>query len=221
MNQSTASGESPTPNRSIRDAYDRWAEQYDTDENATRDLNDDVLREQAFFHADDDVLEIGCGTGLNTQWLVEQAGAVVATDVSEGMLEKARTRLSGADVTLRKMDVTEPWRFEAGRFDCVVPTLVLEHVEHLDHVFQEASRVLRSGGALYLCELHPYRQLGGTQATFEHEGSGEQVTIDAFTHLVSEFVNEGLDAGFSVRRMGEWHGPHDDVPWLLSILFGA
>lgn len=221
IDMSTASEEASQPNRSIRDAYDRWAEQYDDDENETRDLNVEVLREQSFFHADDDVLEIGCGTGLNTQWLREQAGSVVATDVSERMLETARSRLSGTDVTLQKMDVTEPWAFEEGRFDWVVATLVLEHVKDLDHVFREAHRVLRSGGGLYLSELHPYRQFGGTQANFQHEESGETITIDAFTHPVSEFVNEGLDAGFSVRRMGEWDGPDDDVPRLLSILFRA
>jgi malonyl-CoA O-methyltransferase len=221
MDQSDASGESSTPNRSSRGAYDRWAEQYDTDENATRDLNATVLREQAFLGADDAVLEIGCGTGLNTQWLVEQVGSVVATDFSEKMLEKARSQRSRADVTLQKMDVTEPWPFGQDRFDAVVATLLLEHVERLGFVFREARRVLRPDGAFYLCELHPYRQFGGTQANFEHENSGEVVTIEAFTHPVSEFVNEGLGAGFSVRRMGEWHGPDDDVPRLLSILFGA
>lgn len=205
----------------IRDAYDRWANQYDSDENATRELNAEVLREQEFLRADDAVLEIGCGTGLNTQWLVEQAGSVVAADFSEAMLEMAQTRLSGTGVTLHQMDVTEPWAFEEGRFDWVVATLVLEHVKDLDHVFREAHRVLRSGGGFYLSELHPYRQLEGTQANFEDEESGETIMIDAFTHPVSEFVNEGLGAGFSMRRMGEWNGPDDDMPRLLSILFGA
>jgi malonyl-CoA O-methyltransferase len=205
----------------VQEAYDEWADQYDTDENGTRDLNAEVLREQTFLQGGDDVLELGCGTGLNTQWLVEQAGSVVAADFSEEMLEKARARLSRTDVTLQKMDVTEPCAFEDGRFDCIVATLVLEHVEHLNHIFRAAHRVLRAGGALYLSELHPYRQLGGTQANFEHAESGETVTINAFTHPVSEFVNEGLDAGFSVRRMGEWYGPDDNVPRLLSIRFAA
>lgn len=39
MDQSDAFGESPPPDQSVRDAYDAWAEQCDTDENATRDLN--------------------------------------------------------------------------------------------------------------------------------------------------------------------------------------
>ena len=209
------------PDSSIRNAYDQWASQYDSDANATRDLNATVLREQDFLHVEADVLELGCGTGLNTEWLAEEAGAVVATDFSGGMLAKARTRLSGTEASLRQMDVTEPWAFDDARFDCVVATLVLEHVKHLDPVFREAHRVLRPGGVLYLCELHPYRQFDDTQANFEDAESGETVTIDAFMHPVSEFVNEGVDAGFSVRRMGEWHGPTDDVPRLLSILFGA
>jgi malonyl-CoA O-methyltransferase len=213
--------EAPEPDRSIRDAYEAWAKQYDTDENATRELNAEVLREQDFLHAGDAVLEVGCGTGLNTQWLVEQADSVVATDFSKGMLTNAQTRLSGREVSLQKMDVTEPWPFADDAFDCVISTLVLEHVKRLAPVFREAHHVLYPGGVFYLCELHPYRQIEDTQANFKHEESGETITIDAFTHPVSEFVNEGLDAGFSVRRMGEWNGPDDDVPRLLSILFEA
>lgn len=193
--------------------------QYDTDENATRDLNVQVLRGQSFVQEGDAVLEIGCGTGLNTQWLVACAGGVVATDFSEDMLAKARARLSDAGVSLRRMDVKEPWPFDENTFDCVVASLVLEHVDRLGPVFREAHRVLRPGGRFYLSELHPYRQLGGTQAHFDEEETGETVVIDAFTHPVSEFVNEGLDAGFSVREMGEWYGPEDDAPRLLSILF--
>jgi len=204
-----------------RDAYDRWAAQYDTDANDTRDLNAEVLRKQTFIEEDDAVLELGCGTGLNTEWLTAQAGHVVATDVSGEMLAKARERLDTDSVTLQTLDVTEPWPFEASRFDAAAATLVLEHVEALGPVFREARRVLRDGGTFYLAELHPYRQLGGTQAHFEDEATGETVVIDAFTHPVSEFVNAGVEAGFAVREMGEWRADGGEQPRLLTIRFGA
>ncbi len=167
------------------------------------------------------MLELGCGTGLNTQRLAAQAGHVVATDVSDQMLARARERLDPDSVALRSLDVTEPWPVEAGRFDCVVTTLVLEHVEALQSVFQEARRVLQDGGTFYLAELHPYRQFDGTQAHFEVETTGEMVVIDAFTHPVSEFGNAGIEAGFGVQEMGEWRADGDERPRLLSILFGA
>ena len=204
-----------------RDAYDRWAAQYDTDANDTRDLNAEVLRKQTFIEEDDAMLELGCGTGLNTEWLAAQAGHVVATDVSHEMLARARERLDSGSVTLQTLDVTEPWPFDAGRFDVAVATLVLEYVEVLGPVFREARRVVRDGGTFYLAELHPTRQFGGTQAHFEDEATGETVVIDGFTHPVSEFVNAGVEAGFAVREMGEWQADGDAHPRLLTIRFGA
>lgn len=204
-----------------RTAYDRWAAQYDTDANDTRDLNAEMLRQQTFLSPDDTVLELGCGTGLNTEWLVAQAGAVTATDVSHEMLARAQMRLAGTEVRLRALDITELWPFEDERFDAVVATLVLEHVAELRPIFREARRVLRAGGTFYLAELHPPRQFGGTQAHFEDEDTGETVVIEAHTHPVSEFVNAGVEAGFAVRRMGEWRAEGDERPRLLSIQFEA
>ena len=132
-----------------RDAYDQWADQYDTDANDTRDRNADVLRNQTFLRENDVVLELGCGTGLNTEWLATQAGHVVATDVSAEMLSRAQKRLgSDESVTIQRLDAAEPWPFETGRFDAVVATLMLEHVEALGPVFREARRVLRDGGGV-------------------------------------------------------------------------
>ncbi|MFB6230752.1 MAG: class I SAM-dependent methyltransferase [Salinibacter sp.] len=205
-----------------RDAYDRWAAQYDTDANDTRELNAEVPRKQPFIENDDAVLELGCGTGLkNTQWLAAQVGHVVATDVSDEMLIRARERLDSESVTLRTLDVTALWPFEAGRFDAVVATPVLEHVETLGPVFREARRVVRDGGTFYLTELHSYRQFVGRQAHVEDEATGETIVIDAFTHPVSEFVNTGVEAGFVVREMGEWRAEGDEKPRLLMIRVGA
>ena len=85
------------------------------------------------------------------------------------------------------------------RFNAVVATLVLEHVEALGPAFREARRVLRDGGTFYPTELHPYRQFDGTQTRVEDETTGETVVIDALTRPVSHFVNTGIEAGFAIR----------------------
>ena len=72
-----------------RDAYDWWAAQYDADTNDTRDRNVGVSRKQNLTASDNDGVEIGCGTGLHTEWLTTQAEHVVATDVSDAILARA------------------------------------------------------------------------------------------------------------------------------------
>lgn len=69
--------------------------------------------------------------------------------MSDEMLIRARERLDADSGALQELDVTEPWPFDADRFDAVVATLVPEHVEALGPVFREARRVLRDGDMVY------------------------------------------------------------------------
>lgn len=204
--------------KEVRQAYNVWVEQYDTNVNATRDLNMQVLRQQAFNFAGKAVLEIGCGTGLNTIWLAQQAQIVVAADLTEGMLQQAQQRLAGFPVQFLQTDITQPWPL-APRFDWIVTTLVLEHIEDLEHVFGEARQVLRHNGRFAISELHPYKQLQGIQARYQDAQTGQAVLVPAFYHPVSEYVNAGLSAGFSLCHLGEWQNETDVMPRLLTLLF--
>jgi SAM-dependent methyltransferase len=119
-------------------------------------------------------------------------------------------------------DITRPWPVDASSMDVVVGNLVLEHVRDLGPIYAEAARVLRPGGELFLCELHPYRQLRGGQAHFEDAETNETIPVTAYQHSVSEYVNGGLAAGFTLRALGEHleeSAAADAAPRLLSILF--
>src|SRR6185436_13665880 len=93
-----------------------------------------------------DIVEVGCGTGKNSVFFAEKARSVVALDFSDGMLAKARARVKAPSVRFVHHDVREPWPVPATSADLVSVNLVLEHVEHIAFVFQEAARVLRPGG---------------------------------------------------------------------------
>jgi malonyl-CoA O-methyltransferase len=211
------------PGRSdVGAAYDLWAASYDTDENRTRELAGEVLRSSCLVVEGRDAVEIGCGTGGNTVWLAERARSVLGLDLSAGMLERARARIDSPAVRFLWHDVQSPWPVDDGAAGLVVALLVLEHVERLEPVFAEAARVLRPGGELFLCELHPTRQMLGRQAEFTHPETGERERVEAFLHDVSEYVNRGIEAGLELVRLGEHRDPGaawTAPPRLLSVCF--
>ena len=220
-NQNEGSSTSTTP---VRAAYDRWAETYDTQANATRDLDAVLLRAAGLPLAGQSVIEIGAGTGKNTAHLAAHAREVLALDLSPAMLARARARVPDAHVRFVEHDVARPWPAADGAAGVVVGNLVLEHIADLCPVMAEAHRVLRPGGTLFLVELHPYRQLHGALARFD-TGHGT-VLVEAYSHTVSGYVNTALAAGFSLMRLDEWS---DDpaggrpavpaIPRLLSLWF--
>lgn len=222
MTDSQPTQQSSRDETGVARAYDRWAAQYDSDRNATRDLDAHVVRRAPLELTGHRVLELGCGTGKNSAWLAERAGELVALDFSAGMLAVARERVRAANVRFVEHDIREPWPVQSGAFDVVVGNLVLEHVRDLVPVYAESARVLRVGGQLFLCELHPYRQLLGGQAHFTDGATQQTVPVTAFLHTTSEYVNGALAAGFVLREMGEWledDAPDGAPPRLLSLRF--
>jgi ubiquinone/menaquinone biosynthesis C-methylase UbiE len=211
----------PSDRTDVTDAYDRWAASYDADKNTTRDLDAQVVRKVPLQIQDLDVLELGSGTGKNTQFLAEHARSVVAIDVSEAMIARAHSRIPTSNVRFVKHDVRDTWPIQPASVDAVVANLILEHVHDLAPVFFEAARVLRPQGQFFFCELHPYRQLAGGQAHFVDPETGELVRVAAHVHTVSEYVNGAIEAGFTLKSLGEWtedDAPADAPPRLISLL---
>jgi ubiquinone/menaquinone biosynthesis C-methylase UbiE len=212
----------PLDKAQVAAAYDRWAETYDTDHNRTRGLAASVLRQRNLELAGRDLIEIGCGTGHNTEWLAERAGSVLAIDFSEGMLRQAHARVHSPHVRFVQHDIRTRWPLADATADLVIAMLVLEHIEQVEPIFAEAVRTLRSGGELFVCELHPFRQMYGRQAEFTNSETGECERITAFLHDISEYVNAGLRSGLELTHIGEWrdsNGVQSDLPRLLSLQF--
>ncbi|MBP6313422.1 MAG: class I SAM-dependent methyltransferase [Flavobacteriales bacterium] len=202
----------------VRAAYNTWSKQYDTSTNRTRDLEGNVLRKVLEIIQIERVLEIGCGTGKNTEWLVQRAKHITAVDLSEGMLAKAREKISSDKVRFVQADILEPWTFCEGLYDLVTFSLVLEHVEHLGPVLKEAASHLAPRGQVYIGELHPFKQYAGTKARFETEKGTEVVTC--FDHHVSDFLDAARSNELELVRLGE-HFDADDLsrpPRILSLL---
>jgi len=205
-----------------RDAYSEWAKVYDSNENRTRDLDAVVLRTTELPLDGADVIELGAGTGKNTEYLASRAASVLALDLSPAMLERARARGLGDHVRFTEHDITRPWPCADAVADLVVGNLVLEHVDDLAPVYAEIGRALKPGGLLFICELHPDRQMRGSRAQFER--NGKAAFVEAYVHSVSDYVagaeaaglvltglNEAIEAGAEVDE--------DTPPRLLALTF--
>lgn len=203
----------------VQQAYNSWATQYDTNENKTRDLEARSLRETlaplSFTHC----LEIGCGTGKNTVWLMEKAATVTAVDLSDEMLAKAKEKITAAHVQFVQADITQPWTFAAKQYDLVGFSLVLEHIELLSPIMKKVADVLTTGGYLYISELHPFKQYNGSKARFETEAGTQVVTC--FNHHVSDFTDAATANGLELITLKEYFDDDDrnNIPRLLTLLF--
>lgn len=95
------------------------------------------------------VLEVGTGTGLALPGYPPSVDSVIAIDVDEAALARARKRRPG--VTLLRADVQD-LPFPDASFDAVVSSLVFCSVEAPGRGLQEVLRVLRPGGELRMLE---------------------------------------------------------------------
>jgi ubiquinone/menaquinone biosynthesis C-methylase UbiE len=203
----------------VQHAYNSWAQQYDSNENKTRDLEARSLRETLAPLSFDHCLEIGCGTGKNTVWLMDKAATVTAVDLSEEMLAKAKEKITSSNVTFVQADITQPWNFATMQFDLVGFSLVLEHIELLQPVMAKAAAALKPGGYLYISELHPFKQYSGSKARFD-TAEGTQV-VTCFNHHITDFTDAANANDLSLVKLVEYFDDEDrnTIPRLLTLLF--
>ena len=203
----------------IQKAYDEWSGSYDDDENRTRDLDRDIVRSRFGSLHFDTILELGCGTGKNTPFLAQIGKSVQAVDFSEGMIAKAKAKMQAENLRFSILDITQAWQFADKSFDLIVCSLVLEHIQHLPHVFSEAARTLRPGGHFFIDELHPFRQYDGTKARFYRDE--KKVEVDAFVHHISDFLKAAEESRLTLAHLNEyWHETDKNKPpRILSLYF--
>ncbi|MGV3589391.1 MAG: class I SAM-dependent methyltransferase [Adhaeribacter sp.] len=201
-----------------RDAYNIWASQYDTNKNKTRDLEATALRQELGPISFVNCLEIGCGTGKNTAWLIQKAEQVTAVDLSEEMLARAKEKVSANNVTFMQADITTEWPFETESFDLVSFSLVLEHIADLNFIFAQVAKVLKPGGHVYLGELHPFKQYAGTKARFDTETG--RTELECFTHHISEFTQAAHEQQLILLNLNEYFDEADQakLPRILTLV---
>jgi ubiquinone/menaquinone biosynthesis C-methylase UbiE len=203
----------------IKDSYNSWAENYDTMENKTRDLEKTAIRQTLINYNFEYVIELGCGTGKNTNWLAERAIQLTAIDFSEKMLALAEKKIKSDKVNFVQSDLTKPWNIKDDNADLISCSLVLEHIFNLNFIFREAGKKLKANGIFYVCELHPFKQYLGSKARYETEN--RTIELEVFVHNVSEYIKSALNNSFELLELNEWFDNAEKTgpPRLISFVF--
>ena len=102
----------------------------------------------ASFSEGKDVLEVACGTGPGLGILQKRARSLVAGDISERILARAKGHY-GTRVDLRVMDA-QSLPFQEASLDVVIIFEALYYVPDVERFVKECRRVLRPGGVLLI-----------------------------------------------------------------------
>jgi ubiquinone/menaquinone biosynthesis C-methylase UbiE len=204
---------------STREHYNQWSATYDEVENKTRDLEKIAGQQVLAGIAADSIIELGCGTGKNTEWLADKAAHITAVDLSDEMMAKARLKVNRSNVVFQHADITQPWDFTDRKADLVTCSLILEHIEDINNVFVHVSSHLKEDAHFYVCELHPFKQYSGSKARFE-TGEGLQL-LQCYTHHISDYLKAAANNNMSLVRLNEWFDDDNagTIPRLVSFLF--
>jgi SAM-dependent methyltransferase len=124
------------------------------------------------------VVELGCGSGITAQLLGDEGYDVLGIDVSEDLVEIARTRAPRAEfVCASLLDAEIPRCIAVAAIgECF--NYALDGVEELAAVFRRVHAATEPGG-LFLFDLaEPGRERGGPRRTW-HEGEDWMLCLEA------------------------------------------
>jgi SAM-dependent methyltransferase len=184
----------------VVEGYRRWSPSYDkgSDDNFIDGLLDRLHPD--LWQGMENAVDLGCGTGRVGSWLCSHGiNAVTGVDICVEMLALAASRniyreLIDADV--RKTGLP------AEGFSLVFSSLTGCHLQDLQPLYDEAARLLVSGGTFVLMDYHPFFLLNGIPTHFKTE-DGETFAITNYIHLFSDHFRTGTSSGLSLAALHE------------------
>jgi malonyl-CoA O-methyltransferase len=183
------------------EGYNRWAASYARESNPIKNFSDQLITKYLPDLSRKSVLDIGCGTGKFCMLAESQAAASVhGIDLSPEMIQHAATACKYA--TLTAGDISSI-ALEPAKYDVVICSLVLAHIEVLDPTLEKILQSLTSNGVLALTDFHPFLTLSNSKRTFLDLSTGKKYEVQHYLHLFGEYFRIFHKQGMKVESFDE------------------
>jgi len=174
------------------------------------------------------VLDLGCGYGWHSQYAAAQGAlSVLGIDLSERMINEARSRNAAENITYRVCGLEE-YEYPEGAYDFVISNLVLHYIANLDPIFEKVFQTLKPDGIFLFNIEHPVFTSGinedwlydpnGTPTAWPIDNyfyPGERKTlflgqcITKQHHTLTQILMGVIHAGFSLENIEEAQPPKE------------
>ncbi len=133
---------------STAQSFDDFALSYDRRDEFTGGWVTGWLRGVLTGRQGETAIDLGCGTGRLAHMLAEHYEHVRAIDLSQSMIDLARTKHHHPRITFEQGDLTEV----TGQYDLVVSVMTLHHVPDLDSALKRISTLVAPSGLAVLVD---------------------------------------------------------------------
>ena len=176
------------------------------------------------------VLDLGCGAGQLARHLATRGAVeVIGVDISERMLELARTQWAHPRVSYQRAAIEEV-TFAPARFDLVLSVLALHYVDDYRRLVARIAEWLTPGGVVVYSTEHPIftarlphdgwvREEAGRKRwalnDYTDEGARDETWfvpgVRKVHRTIATMMNGLVDAGLTIERVVE---PIPSAEWL-------
>ena len=181
--------------------YGLWARDYDDSANPLLSLEERFLTPLLPCLANQDVVDVGCGTG---RWLFRLANSgarrLTGIDRSPDMLDRAKRKLGRKARIVLGDAIKLP--IASRSTDVVLASFVASYVADLRAFAAEFRRVVRDGGRVYVADVHPQTEVSLHWKRAFRVGK-EQVRLTTCSRTLTQIISHLNDEGLRVRTLLE------------------
>lgn len=165
---------------------------------------------------EEEILELGFGTGINLKFYPENIKKVIGVDANEGMLKQFKKKSNNGSIEIDLLHQSgESLPFPDNSIDAVVSTYTLCSIKQINSALKEIYRVLKLGGKYYFLE-HGLADNPKTQKWQQRLNPIQNIWADG-CNLNRDMKSLINNAGFNIIELKNYYMERD--PKIVGYMY--